>query len=70
MKMENKKTNEEIIIEYVLNFFSNYSGVGLNVLIVELQTVLKIIRGMPCYDVDKIIRIVFTQNAEEDAADA
>lgn len=68
--MENKKTNEEIIIEYVLNWFSNYSGTGLNVLIVELETVLKIIREMPCYDVDKIIRIVFTQKAEEDATDA
>ena len=68
--MENKKPNEEIIIEYVLNWLSNYSGVGLKGLIVELETVLKIIREMPCYDVDKIIRIVFTQNAEEDAADA
>ena len=68
--MENKKPTEEIIIEYVLNWLSNYSGVGLKGLIVKLETVLTIIREMPCYDTDKIIRIVFTQNAEEDAADA
>ena len=67
--MEHKKTNEELIIEYVLNRLS-INGVSLKGIIVELETVLKIIREMPCYDVDKIIRIVFTQNAEEDAADA
>lgn len=68
--MENTKPNEELIIEYVLAWLSNNSGIGLKGLIVELETVLKIIREMPCYDTDKIIRIVFTQKAEEDAADA
>ena len=68
--MGNTKPNEELIIEHVLTRLSNNPGIGLKGLIVELETVLKIIREMPCYDVDKIIRIVFTQNAEEDAADA
>ena len=68
--MGNTKSNEEIIIEYVLNWFIKNAGCGLKGLIVELETVLKIIREMPCYDTDKIIRIVFTQKAEEDAADA
>lgn len=68
--MGNTKPNEELIIEYVLAWLSNNSGIGLKGLIVELETVLKIIREMPCYDVDKIIRIVFTQHAEEDASDA